>query len=361
VSQRGANRSGKTKITATFPRGWFCNKPMSSSESKRLFILSGVALIILGILIARWIAGWGLVTIHVTDAPIGKVIASIARQGHVRVESSIDPSKLVSMDVDRVPVAEAVDTLAIRADAGWRLVYLAAKTKSDVNAALITLRGSGAVDDWVTYFYPGPPVSDTTVIDPRYLELTIEGPEQNLQKLLNQAAQKSGAMVAVPKDWSPETTHLPKANQVRKVIPSLVKSVHGATAEFFFLSERRRHWENPAGEGPFSADADSIPMNPDWIEQRQLAEVDKLPPEQQEAAKKDIQDRKAVFASMKGLTPEERRAKWQQTMNNPDMIDKIADRMLMRDVKQTPDQRITRAMNYLNRKAAAKAAAAGGH
>jgi len=334
---------------------------MNSIIPKRQLVLGGVALLLLGIIIARWIAGWGLVTVHVTNVPLSTVIASIAKQGHVTIESSLDTTKLVSLDVDRVPVAVAIDDLAERADASWRLVYLAAPNKIAVETALVTLRGSGKLDDWTTYYFPQPPFADATggeVVDPRTLALSLEGPDKNLSPLMNEAAQKSGAMIAIPKDWSPAASKLPKPNQVRKAIPSLVQSVHGASTELFFLTDRGRR----GGGGPPRGDDGGGPgqqdqrpeFNPAWMEQRQLAQIAKLPPAQQPAAKKQLEDRKAFFAEMQKLSPEERRAKFQAMMADPDFMDKVADQMVLRAANQSAEQRINRAVNYINRKAAAK-------
>ncbi len=350
---------GFSQFLQLFRGGGFIVDSMNTSDPKRLLFLGGVALLLFGILVARWISGWGLVTVHVTDVPLGKVIASIVRQGHVPIETSLDPNKLVSLDVSRVPVAEAIDTLAIRADASWRLVYLAAPTKPAISNALVSLRGSGKLDDWITYFYPQPPFADASaggVTDPRYLSLSIEGSGQTLPQLLNQAAQKSGVMTAFPKDWDPLATKVPDPNQVRKIIPTLVKSVHGKSAEIFLITERGRRGGGP-GEGT-STEQELPAMNPDWIEMRQLAQIEKLPPAQQPEAKKEFQERKALATSMKSLSSEERRAKWQQMMSDPDRMEKMADRRLLRDAKQTAQQRITRAVNYLNNKASIKAAQA---
>ena len=101
---------------------------------RRQWILFGGALLLAILLIARWIADWGLVTIHVKEAPLGKIIASIARQGHVRFESSLDPATPVSLDVDKVTPVQAIDLLTARTEASWRIVYLAAPSQGDLNA-----------------------------------------------------------------------------------------------------------------------------------------------------------------------------------------------------------------------------------
>lgn len=329
----------------------------------RTLILWGVALLLFVLLITQWIGHWGLVTIHENNAPLGKVIASIARQGHLRIESSLDPIKTVSLDLDHVPAIEALDALAIRADASWRLVYLAAPTKSELTASLLSLKADGKVDDWTTYFYPIPFGAESTagiIADPRDSTISLEGDDLSLSRLLNQAAQKAGVMTLFPKDWSPALAQLPKPHQVGKTIADMVHAVHGKTDEFFFLTERgdrrRPQGEAPPTQAPAQEQAAQPEMNPDWMEQRQLAQISKLPPEKQAEAKQEIRDHKALVAEMQKLSPEERKAKMQVMMSDPDRVEKFVDRMLLRDSKLSAQQRINRAVRYLNRKAAAQAA-----
>ncbi|MCE9542668.1 MAG: hypothetical protein K8R38_04010 [Verrucomicrobia bacterium] len=349
-----------------------------SASPKRLLLLGGTAFLLAIILIAKWIGGWGLVTIHVKDAPVGKVMTSIARQGHVRVEGSLDPLKPVTMDIDRVTPAEAVDMLSIRAEASWRIVYLAAPGKADLNAAILQLRASNNVENWASAYYPGFQAGglgggNDEVIDPRSLEWKPEGPELDLPKLLDEASQKTGVMTVLPRDWNPAVRNLPKTNHVGKAIMLLVGSVHGKSVELFLLSERGRRGAgappdggDPPQEGGASRPEDKNPqarpprqtVKQEWMEQRQLAQIKKLRPAQQAVAKKEMDDRKAFFDSLKGLTPEERRAKIQAMMADPAFAEKMQDARLLRDAKQTPEQRITRAVNYINRKTNAKAAAA---
>ncbi len=340
---------------------------MFQSIPKRMLLLGGVALLLFGLLVGRWIAGWGLVTIHVTNTPLSKVISSITRQGHVRVESSLDPMQLVSLDVDKVLPAVAVDILSIRADASWRVVYLAAPTKAVLNEAIIHLSGAGKIVDWTTHYYPTPPLETENglALDPRCLELKIEGPDRDLSKLLDEAAQKSGVMTASPQNWLPTVQKLPQANQVRRVLPALIKSAHGKSAEFFLITHRPQRWEGnesatndssqsqPSEAGPRFGDLAS--MNPAWQEEKQLAQIKLLPRSEQDAVRKNLGERKALFDQLKGLSPEERRAKWKQLMSNPDNLQQMQDRMLLRQANQTAEQRINRAVNYLTRKASAQA------
>ncbi|MCE9587873.1 MAG: hypothetical protein K8R57_06125 [Verrucomicrobia bacterium] len=352
-----------------------------SALPRRQLYLGAIAILLAVILIARWIANWGLVTIHAEEQPLAKVIASIARQGGVRMESSLDLSKRVTMDAVKVTPVEALEILAGAMESGWRVVYLAAPTKTALNEAIASLNGTGKIDAWTTSYYPGPGGAGGAagaeygqVIDPRFLSIAMEGPDPDLAKLLDEAAQKSGVMIALPKEWSPPAK-LPKPTSVRKIVSSLVGSAHGKSAEFFFLSERaRRGWGGAGPEdgegGPDSASGSRLSgsmnqpadvgrrphANPDWMEQRQLAQIKKLPSDKQAQALKDKAERKAFFDSLKGLTPADRMAKIQDMMANSEMGQKMQDSQLVRQSQQTAERRITRAVNYLNHKAAAKAA-----
>jgi hypothetical protein len=360
-----------------------------SALPRRQLYLGGIVLLLGILLIVRWIANWGLVTIHAKDQPLAKVMASISRQGGVRIESSLDPSKLVTMDVIKVTPVEALETLAGVTDASWRVVYLAAPTKIAINEAVISLKGTGKIENWDTSYYPGGGwgAEYGQAIDPRSLAITMEGTDPDLRKLLDEAAQKSGVMTALPKDWSP-TVMIPKPVSVRKAVSYLVSSAHGNVAELFFLSERpRRGWGGgglgdgdggpdgstiaaatqrpsepslqlpsgiPAIGETHGATTDSPHANPAWIEQRQMAQIKKLPADKQAEARKDSEERKAFFDSLKGLPREERMAKIQDMMANSEMGQKLQDAQLVRQARQSAEKRIARAMNYLNRKAAAK-------
>jgi hypothetical protein len=351
---------------------------MTSPLPKRLLLLAGISLLLAGILIARWLSGWGLVTIHVKDAPLEKVLSSIARQGHARVETSMDGAKKVSLDCDAVSPAEALDIVAARTESSCRVVYLAAPTKEALNGAVLSLRGNGKVDDWKTRYYPTPGGTGPSgmQIDPRSLELTIEGPDMELPQLLDQVAQKTGVSTIAPKDWAPTVPSLPKPNRVGKSIAAMVKSVHGRVEELFFLSPQGRRTpppdqdatkttedegaNRPSGDPFAGLNQQGGRMNPAWREQRAQAQIKKLPASEQPAAQKELDEMKAVFAELRDLPREERRAKWEELMSQPKFAERMENRQMARDSRQTPEQRINRAVNYLERKATMKSASTPG-
>lgn len=372
--------------SATFPRFRGFDQSMGSSTSSpmnRLFLLGGIALLLAALLLFRWISGWGLVTLHVADAPLGKVIGEIARQGHVRVESSLDPLKPVSLDVEKVTPAEALDTLSANAGASWRALYLAAPDKSSLETAVSSLRTSGAVEGWTLRYYPLPPFLLETggeTVDPRRVEWTPEGPGPELSKLLDEAAQKCGVMTGSPDAWSPALPRLPKEGHVGKTLSSMITSVHGKTLELFLVTERRSRGPGdgpPEGGGPPPPAPGEMPppgqtaffgdrggrqggglsqIRPEWMLQRLQASAKSLPKQVRQKALQEVDELKPLLDQLKGLSPQERRDKMREMMANPEFAEKMADRMQARDSKRSPEQRINRAVGYLNQKAARKAA-----
>jgi len=59
---------------------------------------------------------WGLITVKVHDAPLSKVIKSIEWQGWVKIYTNLPADSKVTMYVDHVPLAEAMEALATNVD-----------------------------------------------------------------------------------------------------------------------------------------------------------------------------------------------------------------------------------------------------
>jgi hypothetical protein len=75
-----------------------------------------MVLLVLANIASYFYNNWGLVTVKVNDAPLSKVIRSIEWQGWVRIYTNLAPDTKVTMYVDHVPLAEAMETLAANID-----------------------------------------------------------------------------------------------------------------------------------------------------------------------------------------------------------------------------------------------------
>ena len=81
-----------------------------------------------------------------------------------------------------------------------------------------------------------------------------------------------------------------------------------------------------------------------------LNEIAKLPASQQSAARAEFEEMDKVFAEVRDLPREERRAKMEEIFSRPEMQDRMDDRRLSRDELRTPEQRMKRYRKYVERK-----------
>lgn len=79
-----------------------------------------VAFLVLANFIYYFCTGWGLITVKVHDVPLSQVIKSIEWQGWVKIYTNIPPDTKVTMYVDHVSLAEAMDTLSADIGGGGR-------------------------------------------------------------------------------------------------------------------------------------------------------------------------------------------------------------------------------------------------
>ena len=75
-----------------------------------------IVFLILANIICHIYWNWGLITVKVQDAPLSKVIKSIEWQGWVKIYTNLPPDAKVTMYVDHVPLAEAMESLAANVD-----------------------------------------------------------------------------------------------------------------------------------------------------------------------------------------------------------------------------------------------------
>jgi hypothetical protein len=195
-------------------------------------------------------------------------------------------------------------------------------------------------------------------MDPRLLSWKPEGTNSSLPSILDEAAQKSGAMIIYPSEWSPTAPTYPKEEPLRKALTTLATSVHGQTGEFFLLTKMNR-WgggeSNPDREGRAATDDGSnqrgpARMNPAWRKERFQAQIQSLPPSEQEEAVKMVAEMESIHNQLEGLPRNEREAKFRELAANSSMAQTMEDRRNLRDSKMSPQQRISRAVSYIARK-----------
>lgn len=342
------------------------------------WLLTLVGLLLVGNILWYVVGHWGLITIHADKVPLGEVIRKVEKQGHVTVKTNLDLTKPVTMRVDNVVLAEALETLGIATDSRWRLTYFVAPDKAAIGTALATFSAGQKVEGWKALYVPVPPFAEEKLVppDPRSDPWKVKpAKEPTLQSYLEQASRNVAASFVFPESWNPAVTAAPSSGAIEKALPRLVSAAKGKYEEIFLLQGSMRGNEEAGGgppddEGPrfapgsgggsggnrpFSGGRGGFDR--EAMEERVNAEINKLPADQKAVALKEQEERKAFFEEMKNLTPEQRTAKMEDFMSQPANQDRMENAISARDARRSPQQRMSRAQQYLQRKAQATAAA----
>ena len=336
--------------------------------NRHRLLLSATVLLVVGAVVHHVWANWGLITIHSKKEPLAQVIRAIEKQGHVTLKTDLDPATPVRMNVDKVVVSEALETLAAVTDARWRLAFIVAGDKAAISTVVASLTAGQRPAGWKTAFVPTPPIGEEPLIppDPRRAVWTVAAPaEPKMQAYLEAAARQVSAMFLYPESWNPDVTSAPKSGPITKVVPRLASAAHGQAEAMFLLQKGGGGRPNfatgdppDAGGGPPDAGGLAARMagggrgfDPAAMEERAKAEIAKLPAAQRPAAEAELAERKAFFESLKDLTPEQRRAKFEELMSDPSRQEKMEARTAAQDARRSPAQRLARSHGYVDRKA----------
>ena len=327
--------------------------------NRNRWLLSFTALVVVaGVLHHVW-SNWGLVTIHSEKEPLLKVIRAIEKQGRITIKTDLDLSTPVRMNVDKVVVSEALETLATVTDARWRLAFFVAGDKASISNAVASVTATGKrPEGWKTAFFPVPPIAELSEIppDPRRAVWTVATPaEPKVQAYLKAAAGQVSAMFFFPESWNPDVTSAPKSGPITQVLPKLASAARGESQTMFLLQKGGgRFAAGPAGEDGERPDRETTGGRRGFdaaaMEERMKAQLAQLPADRRATAEAELAERKALFASLKDLTPEERRAKMEEVMSDPSRQEKMDAVMAAQDARRTPEQRLERSHKYVDRK-----------
>lgn len=333
----------------------------------------------LAALLAAWglwqiYAGWGLVSLDFDNAPVGKVLAAISRQGGIEIVSNLDPSARVTIKVRRVPPLEALDIVAVRTDSSWRLAYLGAQNKTAIDGALASFRSGQPAQGWSGKGGGGFNAVEAKSGAPLDLRLVEWQPTAggDLQKLLEQAADETGVYLSAPSDWSPQIDK-PEGGRIADAAPALFRKAGGVSREVFLLrgpspgeagGDEGGGWRGggrtwigaapPRGPGNGERRGPGGFGDPESMAKRTEAQIKLLPPEEQQKARDEMKQMREFWQSIRDLPEDQRRAKAHEFFDRPEVQQRMEDRRMARDAKMTPQQRIQRTQRYWERKAEAK-------
>jgi hypothetical protein len=330
-----------------------------------------VSLLLAGNVIWYFWMNWGLITVHSKNMSLEQVIRSIEKQGHVTIKTNLDLTKPVYMDVDKVVLAEALETLSTVTDSRWRLAYFVAPDKGAIGGAVANFTAGQKAEGWQAAYIPLMPLGEERAVppDPRSDPWeTKPAKEPTLQSYLQQAARSVAASFIYPENWNPPVNTPPKAAPIRKALPRLADAAGGKYQEIFLLEGNSRGGDGegrdddrgprPAafGGGRDRGGSFGRPQGFDReaMEERMQAELKKLPPAERAAIEQEQEERKKFFEGMRDLPPEQRAAKMEEFMSDPRNEERMEKAMSAREARRSPEQRVQRGQRMRERKQQAK-------
>ncbi len=313
--------------------------------NRNRWLLTTVVLLLAANVVWHIYARWGLITVHANPLPLSDVIRSIERQGGISLRTNLPPDTAVTMNVNHVPLSEALETLSVVTESNWRLNYVVGPTKNDVLQAVGTLSAGQSPEGWKTEYFPIRQILDEEFVlpDPRRDKWEVKDTgDKTAQAYLMQGARSVSAGFTYPAEWNPAITSSLSTGTVHKLVPKLAHLAHGDYQEIFLLIKSRRREEVADGEnGPRNGSRDR-----EGMQQRIQAELAKMPEAQRASVQADLDELRQLRQGLAGATPEERAAKFDEMREQPKFEDKMEQKQLGRESRMTPEQRLARAQSY---------------
>jgi hypothetical protein len=308
---------------------------------------------------------WGLITINVTDAPIGDVVKSIERQGWVTIYSNLPPDTKVTMMCDHVPLQEAMDTLVANVPAHWTVGFFVGPTSVEVKQEIAQFQANQLPDDTKTYNFPSSlqmitddgdapapdprretwPGIDALKPDPAVQAAQAnlapggdpsapapDGPPTSVQGYLKAFAELSDAYIVAPGSWDPLVAKAPEPNSsIARAIKSFVGEMHGAVAQAIILRARGGHHDHGPGGGFHGGGMLGGDMDWGTMEARMSNAINGLPEDQQAGARAQLAAEKTFWLNVEAAAPDQRL---------PMIMAHMASKMGNRDNwRRSPDKR----------------------
>ncbi|HEY5741805.1 MAG TPA: hypothetical protein VIS99_04630 [Terrimicrobiaceae bacterium] len=326
----------------------------------RTVLLIGLAVFLGGVLWWKGASGRGNVTLSYVNSTLAKVIEAIERQGGVEIWTNADPSLPVTIRLQGVQVIEAIDTLAARIDGQAHLAYVGAPTEGQIAEAMTSFSADSDLPGWRILL---PSLEEGFAfggyrVDPRAITWTITDlPDRSLQTLLDQGAQKTGSIFAVPEEWNPSIAKFPLIDRVGRVAAELSRSAKGSVREVFLLKVQRDNEQGPPQNNRVAFPGrPKAEENVEWAGERVRARIALLPKDEQKEANRQFEEERAFWGSIRNLPVEERRAKIEEHRNKPEVQEREDERTAARYERSTPQQRERWFRNYIERKERLKGA-----
>jgi hypothetical protein len=329
------------------------------------WLLGVLGILFVANIIYYFVNDWGKITVNFKDAPASKVFAEIGRQAGVPFITNLDPDTKVTIRLTKATLDEAVDTLAVSTETRGSLFYILAPNKQELangTAALMEgrRRGEDGNSDWQWHSHPLPGMLQMAADDvmrdySKEIWQPTEAPAGNeLNNVLESFSLYTNCSFINPTNWNPALSKIPANGRIQSAVKQAASLAGGKMEKVFYFRGRPRNFaQNQDGpprdggggerQGNWQRGDNQFNLDASWIQAR----VKQLPPDARQAF--------TLMQEMQKLTPEQRRARFEQMMNDPAFQDQMDQRQLDRDAKTPADKRAARYSRYLSNKASAPA------
>lgn len=319
--------------------------------------------------IGLWVHGWwGTITLNYENQAMEKVLLSFTRQSSLPVVTDLDPKKPITIHINRVAVAEALDALQAVTESSGRLVYLAAPNPTELKNALTLQPRKLDPEIWKTIEYRLPYMflSGSENLprwgDPRQqMWKPASSPGASLISHLENVAQCTDLRIVLSAHWNPKVEKPLSPGPISSVLPSLMQQAGGRGKMVFWLSGPLQEKESSSGtaDRPSTENwrrgwPEGSPLPPEAFSARLQARISHLATDQAKEAQASIDESTKQYREWLALSPEEQEKKLQEIMQDPNRQARGSERFTRGMRMMSPQQRAQRYSRYNARKEAIK-------
>jgi len=316
--------------------------------------------------IGLWIAqGWGTITLVFDKKPLSIVLRSFTSQSKLKVITDIDLNTPITIQVRRVPVAEALEAIQAAAESRGRLAFLIASDRGGLqNLISLMPQGNQSGIKSLEYRMPFLFVPGTEDLpqwrDPRdQVWNPSEQTKKDLLSLADDAAQKTDIRIFLYESWNPPVTKSLSSGPLRASLQSLAKS-SGGKGELVYLLPGQRPKIETSDRNTSSPErwrqnwSEGTPLSVDAFAERLKNRSAGLSGDKAKEMQASVEESVKQYRDWLALNPEEREKKMQEMIQDPNRQQRGSDRFSRAMRMMSPSQRAGRYSRYNSQKESVK-------
>lgn len=315
-----------------------------------------------------WRASRNIVTLHVRNAPLAEVMKSLRWQTWESFRWSDKIEGAVTLDVEKMPLEEALDIIGDQTSSRWTAIYPIYKSKTALASLDRALKGEiefskSSFTNLAGRGFGGPMRGGfgETVLNQNKL-VSLNFTNKDLALAASALSRFAQAQVLPENGPSAKIDLVLEQEEFDQAVAKVAKSAKRSWTKLYALQPGRGGFAGrgggPGGPPGIGAPGEGGPrgrgfggfggpggmgerlanLTPEQraqMEKRQQEFMETLPPEQRQ----EMQDRREAMQIMQSLPEDQRRQAMEARMNSPEMQQRMEQRMSSGIRNSTPEQR----------------------